>query len=76
MYTPKIQVLCAVRTYKFVGPELYEGIANAGCYLQLILLPLFRELTKEEKMYRYFLLVVTSRLDLQILTGGIIVCKK
>jgi hypothetical protein len=52
--------------HKFVGPALYESTANADCHLQLLLSPSFRELTKEEKMYRHFLLVVTSRLDFQI----------
>jgi len=52
--------------HKFVGPALYGSTANADCYLQLILSPLFKELTKEEKMYGHFLLVVTSRLDFQI----------
>jgi hypothetical protein len=55
---PEIRVLCAMSEHKFIGPALYESTANADCYLQLILSPLFRELTREDKMYGHFLLVV------------------
>ena len=65
-YIPEIRVMCAMSKHKFVGPAIYESTVNADCYCQFILSPLFRELTKGEKMYGHFLVVVTFRLDFQI----------
>jgi hypothetical protein len=36
-------------------PLLFEETINSNHYIQLILTPIFRELTEEEQMYGYFM---------------------
>jgi hypothetical protein len=44
----RVRVYCAVSAHKIIGPAFFEEI-NSNHSIQLILTPLFRELTEEEK---------------------------
>lgn len=54
-HDPKVGVWCAVSARKVIGPVFFEETINSYRYVELILLPFFQELTKEEKLYGFFM---------------------
>lgn len=55
LHNLEVRAWYAQITYKIIGPMFFEEIVDSGCYILLILTPLFRELTEKDKICGYLM---------------------